>query len=322
MRRSSSNTTYIHFTDEQKQQANNVDLEDFLRCKGERLERSGREKRLKSDKSITIRGNEWFDHSSETGGYAIDFVQKFYGLSFPEAVIELIGEQSNTLTPAFKTYEKKKEPPKPFELPPKNSDMKRAFAYLSRHRCIDYSVLSFFAKQNLIYESKELSKDTLKEYHNVIFVGYDENGVAKHGHKRSIYSEGKKFMQNLESSNPKHSFHYLGGSNRLYVFEAPIDLLSFISIYKNSDWQKHNYVALCGVSSQPILQLIESNPNLNHVVFCMDNDEAGQKASKRFEELFSEKNVTCSQIVPTAKDFNEDLQASQVNEPQPMMVMG
>ena len=199
---SSHNTTYVHFTDEQKQCANNIDLEDFLRCKGETLEKSGREKRLKSDKSITIRGNEWFDHSKEIGGYAIGFVQKFYGLSFPEAMIELIGEQNNTLTLAFKTYDKKKEPPKLFELPPKNNNMKRTFAYLSKHRCIDYSVLYFFAKKNLIYESHELSKDKLKEYHNAIFVGYDENGVAKHGHKRGIYSQGKKFMQNLEGSNP------------------------------------------------------------------------------------------------------------------------
>ena len=122
-----SNTTYIHFTEEQKQTANSVDLEDFLRCKGETFEKSGREKRLKSDKSITIRGNEWFDHSKETGGYTIDFVRKFYGLSFPEAVIELIGEPHNSPTPTFKTYEKQQEPPKQFILPPNNGDMKKTF---------------------------------------------------------------------------------------------------------------------------------------------------------------------------------------------------
>ena len=50
------NLAYIHFTDEQKQQAVSVDLEAFLRRRGERLISSGRDKRLASDRSITIRG--------------------------------------------------------------------------------------------------------------------------------------------------------------------------------------------------------------------------------------------------------------------------
>lgn len=56
---------YVYFTDEQKQRANAVDLEDFLARQGEKLLRSGREKRLDSDHSITVRGNEWYDHASE-----------------------------------------------------------------------------------------------------------------------------------------------------------------------------------------------------------------------------------------------------------------
>ena len=74
---------YVHFTDEQKQRANSVDLVRFLEMRGEKLIKSGREKRLASDHSITVRGNEWYDHSAESGGYAIDFVKQFYGLSFP-----------------------------------------------------------------------------------------------------------------------------------------------------------------------------------------------------------------------------------------------
>ena len=51
---------YIHFTDEQKQKANSVNLVDFLEKQGEKLLRSGREKRLASDRSITVRGNRWY----------------------------------------------------------------------------------------------------------------------------------------------------------------------------------------------------------------------------------------------------------------------
>ena len=57
-------SSYIHFTEEQKQRAAAVDLEEFLRCRGEKLLSSGREKRLASDHSVTVRGNEWYDHAA------------------------------------------------------------------------------------------------------------------------------------------------------------------------------------------------------------------------------------------------------------------
>ena len=37
-------SSYIHFTEEQKQRAAAVNLEEFLRCRGEKLLSSGREK--------------------------------------------------------------------------------------------------------------------------------------------------------------------------------------------------------------------------------------------------------------------------------------
>ena len=85
---------FVYFTEEQKQRANAVDLEDFLSRQGEKLLRSGREKRLASDHSITVRGNRWYDHATEKGGCAIDFVRMFYNQSFPDAVTMLLsGEQ-------------------------------------------------------------------------------------------------------------------------------------------------------------------------------------------------------------------------------------
>ena len=75
-------STYIHFTEEQKQRAAAVDLEEFLRFRGEKLIPSGREKRLAKDHSVTVRGNEWYDHAEERGGHAVSFVQRFYNLSY------------------------------------------------------------------------------------------------------------------------------------------------------------------------------------------------------------------------------------------------
>ena len=79
---------YIPFTDEQKVLANSVDLEEFLRMRGEKLERVGREHKLiyydSSGRhySITLRGSTWFDHKNQIGGGAIKFMQEFYDMDF------------------------------------------------------------------------------------------------------------------------------------------------------------------------------------------------------------------------------------------------
>ena len=93
---------YIPFTDEQKVLANSVDLEQFLRMRGEKLERVGREHKLiyydgsGGHDSITLRGSTWFDHKNQVGGGAIKFMQEFYDMDFQTAVHELLGQ---TITP-------------------------------------------------------------------------------------------------------------------------------------------------------------------------------------------------------------------------------
>ncbi len=299
---------YIHFTEEEKQKANEVDLVDFLKSQGEKLLPSGREKRLESDHSITVRGNEWYDHATQKGGYAIDFVKSFYKLPFPDAMTMLLEGSCGTV---YRKAEKKEKVKKPFSLPPKNKDMKRTYAYLIKHRSIDKEVLNFFIKKNLIYESLEKSKDGKQEYHNAIFVGLDEKGFPRHAHKRGLYSDGKSYKGNIDSSNPCYSFNLKGTSNKLYVFEAPIDLLSFITIYKDMDWQKHSYVSLCGLSEQAMLKQLDINENIKTVVLCLDNDKAGQTACDKFEKLLEERELTVTRLVPSLKDFNEDLQEQQ-----------
>ena len=220
----------------------------------------------------------------------------------------LLGDDLCGSYPAAK--EKVPEPAKPFELPPKNESMRRVYAYLLQKRCIDREILNAFVRKKLIYESCEKSKDGTKEYHNAVFVGFDEHGVPRHGHKRGLYTIGKSYRGNIEGSDPKHSFHYLGGDNTLYVFEAPIDLLSYISLLPEG-WQEHNYVACCGTSSIPVLEMVRQLPQLRQVRLCLDNDAAGHAASERMAELLKEHGLTAVRLVPQQKDWNDDLTADQ-----------
>lgn len=289
---------YVYFTDEQKQRANAVDLEDFLCLLGEKLLKSGREKRLASDHSVTVRGNQWYDHASEKGGCAIDFVQMFYGKSFPDAVTMLLnGEQGQ----AYRSSEpRRSEPPKPFALPEAHTDMRRVYAYLTKTRCIDRSVVSVFAKAKMIYEDAK--------YHNAVFVGFDPDGVARHAHKRGTYTQGEPFKGNVDGCDPRYSFHHTGQSDTVYVFETPIDLMSFLSLYPQ-DWQRHSYVALCGVAEHALTQLLTENPQVQKIGLCLDNDKAGIKARERLTGILSERGYgNVFPLFSQQKDWNEDLQ--------------
>lgn len=306
---------YIYFTDEQKERANSVDLVDFLQRQGEKLLPSGRDKRLASDHSITVRGNRWYDHASEEGSYAIDLVKRLYKLSFPEAVSLLLGGEQGV---EYRQHSKSSEPEqrKPFALPPAHTDMRRVFAYLIKQRCISREVLSEFAREKLLFE------DT--EYHNAVFVGYDEKGIARHAHKKST-ATGSSFRINVEGSHPAYSFHYISKNpnpHAMFVFEAPIDLLSYISLHPQN-WKSASYVALNGVSEQPVLKLLELYPQLQRVTLCLDNDEAGLKAASRIHKTFKEQGFEdVVYDISSHKDWNEDLKAAVLQEQTaPTMVM-
>ena len=291
---------YIYFTEEQKRQANQVDLVEFLRYKGEPLIRSGPEYRLGSNHSVTVRGNEWFDHAAEKGGGPVTFLKEFYRMNYQEAVLALLDKDVSELCPQVATPREKVK--KPFELPPANQDNRRVFAYLLKHRHLDREVLTTFVRLELIYEDQK--------YHNAVFVGMDKNATPRHAHKRSTNSQGKSFRMTAEGSDFRYAFNWPGASGNLLVFEAPIDMLSFISKFHDSDWARHSYVALCGTSSQPMLGMLERCPQIDTIHFALDNDQAGQLATRRLAKLAREKGLAVNALVPVLKDWNEDLCAN------------
>ena len=306
---------YIPFTEEQKQTANNIELAEFLRSRGEKLERTGREYKLiytdgggKHD-SITMSGNRWFDHKAQTGGGAIKFMQYFYGMSFADAVQSLLGYtvESQQHSPPHKaeTAQKKKE----FELPKANENMHRVYAYLIKQRHIAPEIITNFAKAHTLYEDIE--------HHNVVFVGVDENGVPRQASKRSATTYGNSFRMTVGGSDTRYSFGHFGTSNRLYVFEAPVDLLSFITLYPDN-WQKHSYIALNGVYENPLLRALETHDNLNQICFCTDNDEGGIDGYERLRDILTGKGYTdICRCAPEYKDWNEQLKAENGEDALP-----
>lgn len=288
---------YIHFTEQQKTQARQTDIAELLRSQGETLKRSGSESEwMDGGQKVTIRGNLWYHQYEQVGGDAVDFVRRFYNKSYPEAMEYLLGGSGGTL--AVSPSVQKEE--KPFVLPPKNDNMRRVFAYLLNCRGIDREVLYAFVHKGMIYESAD--------YHNAVFVGFDSNGKPKHAHKRGTGSESS-YKGNVSGSHPEFSFHWSGQSDTLYLFEAPIDMLSFISMQKEG-WRQHSYAASCSVSDKVLFQTLKDNPNIRQVVLCLDSDEPGQTAAKRIANKLFVQGTASEILVPVHKDWNEDLLAA------------
>ena len=297
---------YIPFTDEQKQLANSVNLAEYLRVRGEKLERVGIEHKLiyydgsgKHD-SITIRGSKWFDHKNQTGGRAIKFMQEFYDMDFQTAVQELLGQRVTPLShspPKAIAKEEKKE----FRLPQANTNMHRVYAYLIKQRFISADIITYFAKQHTLYEDKT--------HHNAVFVGLNEKGVPKQAHKRSTNSVGGTFRITCGGSDTRYSFAHFGEDERLYVFEAPIDMLSFLTLYPN-DWQKHSCIAMNGVYENAVLTALKNHSNLTEVILCVDNDEGGIEAVDRLRDILNKNGYSnVKRLAPPYKDWNEVLKA-------------
>ena len=276
------------YTQAQIDKANAVDLEKFLRAQGETLVRSGKEYRWKAHDSLTVCGNKWFRHSQSKGGLPVDFVMEFYGKSFPEAVQMLTGE------PGEAQPEADPAPSPAFRLPLRNVTNANILNYLTQERKLSPSLVNFFIAAGDIYEDAA--------HHNVVFVGRDADGHPRYASSRGIQ---EKFRQDAAGAEKAFGFAHRGTDKQLLVFEAPIDLLSFIELFPKN-WQQHNYLSLGGVSGKALRQFLSERPDVERVFLCLDADKAGEDACKRLAGLLPD-TVSVTRIQPCMKDWNDVL---------------
>ena len=276
------------YTQAQIDKANAVDLEKFLRAQGETLVRSGKEYRWKAHDSLTVCGNKWFRHSQSKGGFPVDFVMEFYGKSFPEAVQMLTGE------PGEVQPEADPAPSPAFRLPLRNVTNANILNYLTQERKLSPSLVNFFIAAGDIYEDAA--------HHNAVFVGRDADGHPRYASSRGIR---EKFRQDAAGAEKAFGFAHRGTDKQLLVFEAPIDLLSFIELFPKN-WQQHNYLSLGGVSGKALRQFLSERPDVERVFLCLDADKAGEDACKRLAGLLPD-TVSVTRIQPCMKDWNDVL---------------
>ena len=236
---------------------------------------------------MTVKGNKWFRHSQNKGGYPVDFVMAFYNKTFPEAMQMLIGEEAIEITanPAPKAE---------FRLPPHCNSNERILKYLTEDRKLPKDLVEEFIASGLIYEDAK--------HHNVVFVGKDINGIPRYAHCRGT---SDKFRMDVAGSDKSFGFCYRGRGKELFVFEAPIDLLSHIALYP-AEWRERSYLSLGGVSTKALERFLSECQDIESIYIATDNDQAGNNAAEKLAELIPQ-GISVYRFLPQAKDWNEDL---------------
>ena len=300
---------------EQIEQAKSIDLLSYLQMTDPyNLKRvSASTYCLRTHDSFTITTKYWRWWSTGIGGKnALDYLTRVMGMKFNEAVIELTGDPSRYESRVIANKQLAVEDTeRHLVLPSKCRSSDYLIKYL-RKRGIADNVISDFIRRGDIYEDDR--------FHNVVFVGRDEEGIPRYGAVRSTgYS--REYKGDCEGSDKRYSFKSIcEGAKEVHVFEAAIDLMSYatlMGLLADKDYRDTNLLSLSGIyqsgnggTTMPkaLDTFLESHQYVEKVYLHLDNDNPGRRATLDIAKLL-ERNCysVYDKPVPYGKDVNDFL---------------
>ena len=308
------------FTEEQMKQVFDTNLIDFAVKHGYEIEKGDKNTvHVKHSGGLYLfkHGRGYYQFTGGKSGNIIQFVQEYMGIAdFKGAVEFILGcrayEQTEHLVPMVEKKQKGE-----LVLPEKDRECHQTFAYLTKTRGIDGSVVREMMKQGKIYQA--ITQKSGYIFKNCAFVGFDENGKPRYCALRAP-SRDSHFRQDVENSDKVYGFCMEGRSHRVYEFEAPIDAMSHATLCKRygMDWQEDHRVAEGCLSDKALTRYLKLHPEIREIVFCYDNDMDGRDAkgqlrnhgqvqAKLSAEAFRKAGYQVYIQTPQGKDFNEDL---------------
>jgi len=183
---------------------------------------------------------------------------------------------------------------------------------------IDSHIVSYCIKNSYIYQD---------QYKNVVFVGFDDKNEAKFAESKITNTFYKRKPKNVSGSQKEFSFNLThltpeGNKDTVYVFEAPVDLLSHATMYVISEkkraerlgqkpdydvWKKQNRLSLSGTSDVALQSYLQRYPEIKNIMLCLDNDEAGRNGIAKINEKYADRYNITVHVPKLGKDYNETL---------------
>lgn len=272
--------------------ARRASIVGYLKSTGRVLLKEGMQFRVKKYSGLIVSENKCYSHSLSKGGNTLDFLIEIDHIEFKKA-LEILSMIENVPSENKFVLENKQ-----LVIPKRNSDDRRVFAYLVKTRGLSVEVILPLIKKGLIYEASVT--------HNCVFTGVDENSKIRYAMQRSSLPRSMLKFESKDSDK-RYSFSLTGTNDILCVFESPIDLLSYMTIYFNSSRVYSHMVSLGGTSDIALDSYIKRNPIIRKVVFCLDNDSVGIQACNLLSDSYSYKGLKVYRNFPDYKDWNLQL---------------
>jgi hypothetical protein len=292
-------------------QAKEVDLLTYLRNYEpyELVRLSGNTYTTRTHDSLKISNGKWMWWSRGIGGRnALDYLIKVRDMNFIEAVETITGHTAITAPIYEKTEPRNKD--RPLLLPEKSESTDKITEYLFG-RGIDLEIINYCISKDLIFESLP--------YHNVVFLGFDEENKARYAAYRSTNLH--KILGDCTGSKKEYSFRLDGGNtDTVHLFECAIDLLSYATLAKmnGQNWKELSLISLSGVysparniadSKVPVAlkKYLEGNAEIRKIAIHFDNDKAGRTAATTLKAILPSKYEIVDEPPKVGKDFNDFL---------------
>lgn len=280
----------------------NADIMQIARSLGIEVRRRGSVYEDKAEHGVRIypNTNSFYDFYNAAGGSPIDLVCKYRDCGIGEAVQYILSEigcdreYDNSLHERAVDHSNSKKSERSgvsavngteraaLDIPDHALNNRRLFAYLNKTRHIDAPVIQQLLHEHLIYET---------DRHNIAFVANDEHGNPAHIFQRGTVTD-KVWRGDTAGSDKEYGFSYGSGSDELVVFEAPIDLMSYLCLRK--DDRSEDLLALGMLDDSPIDKYLDLHPGIKIIHFFLDNDAPGTAFSQNMMLKYSDKGYKCT----------------------------
>ena len=302
---------YYKYTEEEWHNITNANCVDVALALGYQIDEKRSDKKalhIKNNGGLYVwrDGTGWYQHSTNERGNAVDLVQRTLCCGYKPALDYI----NDNILKHERTYGNPRPLPKftaqsedtkraGFVLPKKAPPI-RVYAYLIKSRGISQEIVKAMVTEGNLYQSKNGG--------NCCFIGRDKDGNPAYCTQRG--TGPTPYRGEITGSIKKYGFTMTGSSDKLYVFEAPIDAMSHATLVSISgkSWSADTRLAMGGCYLPALEQHLTDYPDKYREIYvCTDNDEAGETIANKIAEAFSDK-YTVRRRVSFAKDWNEDLQ--------------